>query len=259
MEVAYSTSICLMMEMQWVNSGSFHSGEFFHGPFEIVDKDVPFILLMNDGKTRPVDARALTFLHRFDALTTVVDAKDYGLGNAVDSSVITYFNPLMHTAVFRVYAEELSYVRQHPLMAYREYRKVRPTPYGKLTDPQAEPLMNALRSRGLKVAVASSSAAPDIMKMLTEGGLKAMVDFAFSGEDCAAHKPAPDIYLKALKALGLTADKAIAVEDSPTGIASAKAAGLKVLALKPRHGEPLDQSAADCIITQLMDVKEHLD
>ena len=61
------------------------------------------------------------------------------------------------------------------------------------------------------------------------------------------------IYLKALNALGLTADKAIAVEDSPTGIASAKAAGLKGLALKPRHGEPLDQSAADCIITQLMD------
>ena len=53
--------------------------------------------------------------------------------------------------------------------------------------------------------------------------------------------------------------KAIAVEDSPTGIASAKAAGLKVLALKPRHGEPLDQSAADCIITRLMDVAEHLD
>lgn len=27
-EVAYSTSICLMMEMQWINSGTFHSGEF---------------------------------------------------------------------------------------------------------------------------------------------------------------------------------------------------------------------------------------
>ena len=38
--------------------------------------------------------------------------------------------------------------RQEMLMAYREYRQVRPTPYGKLTDPQAEPLMNALRSRG---------------------------------------------------------------------------------------------------------------
>ena len=38
--------------------------------------------------------------------------------------------------------------RQEMLMAYREYRKARPTPYGKLTDPQAEPLMNALRSTG---------------------------------------------------------------------------------------------------------------
>ena len=117
-EVAYSSSICLMMEMQWINSGSFHAGEFFHGPFEIVDKDVPFILLMNDGKTRSVDARALTFLQRFDAMTTVVDAKDYGLSGVV-GDVATYFDPLLHTAVFRVYAEELSYARQHPLTKRR--------------------------------------------------------------------------------------------------------------------------------------------
>ena len=116
---AYVFSICNVQEMLQIDSCTINTCDFFHGPFEIVDKDVPFILLMNDGKTRPVDARALTFLHRFDALTTVVDAKDYGLGNAVDSSVITYFNPLMHTAVFRVYAEELSYVRQHPLTLRR--------------------------------------------------------------------------------------------------------------------------------------------
>lgn len=123
-EVAYSTSICLMMEMQWINSGSFHSGEFFHGPFEIVDKDVPFILLMNDGKTRPVDARALTFLQRFDALTTVVDAKDYNLASAASSDVATYFNPMLHTAVFRVFAEELSFIRQHPLSKRRYMWKI---------------------------------------------------------------------------------------------------------------------------------------
>ncbi len=123
-EVAYSTSICLMMEMQWINSGSFHAGEFFHGPFEIVDKDVPFILLMNDGKTRPVDARALTFLQRFDALTTVVDAKDYNLSGVVGGDVATYFDPLLHTAVFRVYAEELSFARQHPLSKRRYMWKI---------------------------------------------------------------------------------------------------------------------------------------
>lgn len=148
--------------------------------------------------------------------------------------------------------------RQEMLMAYREYRVQHPTPFGKLTDPQAGSLMAALHSRGVKVAVASSSAARAIMQMLTEGGLTPLVDAAFSGENCAAHKPAPDIYLKALNALGVTADRAMAVEDSPAGIAAAKAAGLKVLALKPRHGEPLDQSAADCVIGQLKDVEEHL-
>jgi fructoselysine 6-phosphate deglycase len=118
-EVAYSTSICLLMEMQWINSGSFHSGEFFHGPFEIVDKDVPFILLMNEGNTRPIDARALTFLKRFGTKTTVVDALDYGLSSAVPKTVVDYFNPMLITAVFRVYAEELSYARQHPLTKRR--------------------------------------------------------------------------------------------------------------------------------------------
>lgn len=124
MEVAYSSSICLMMEMQWINSGNFHAGEFFHGPFEIVDKNVPFILMMNDGNTRAIDSRALTFLERFDALTAVVDAKDYGLANAASGDVITYFNPLMHTAVFRVFAEELSYIRQHPLTKRRYMWKI---------------------------------------------------------------------------------------------------------------------------------------
>lgn len=119
MEVAYSTSICLMMEMQWINSGCFHSGEFFHGPFEIVDKDVPFILLMNDGPTRPLDARALTFLERFGARTTVIDALDFGLSSLIDKEVVNYFNPMLLVAVFRVYAEELADARQHPLTKRR--------------------------------------------------------------------------------------------------------------------------------------------
>lgn len=118
-EVAYSTSICLMMEMQWINSGSFNSGEFFHGPFEIVDKDVPFVLLMNEGSTRPIDSRALTFLKRFETKTTVIDALDYGLSSAVPKTVVDYFNPMLITAVFRVYAEQLSYARKHPLTKRR--------------------------------------------------------------------------------------------------------------------------------------------
>ena len=118
-EVAYSFSICLLMEMQWINSGTFHDGEFFHGPFEIVDKGVPFLLLMNDGRTRAMDSRALEFLNRFDAKTTVVDAKDFGLGSAIASEVVDYFNPMLISGVLRVYAEQLAIVRNHPLTKRR--------------------------------------------------------------------------------------------------------------------------------------------
>ena len=118
-EVAYSFSICLLMEMQWINSGSFHTGEFFHGPFEIVDKDVPFILLMNEGRTRALDSRALDFLNRFQAKTTVLDGKDFGVGSELPSPVAEYFNPMVLTAVLRVYAEQLSIARSHPLTKRR--------------------------------------------------------------------------------------------------------------------------------------------
>ena len=118
-KVAYSFSICLLMEMQWINSGSFHDGEFFHGPFEIVEKDVPFLLFMNEGRTRAMDSRALDFLNRFDAKTTVVDAKDYGLASYVPSCVAEYFSPMIITAVIRVYAEQLAIARNHPLSQRR--------------------------------------------------------------------------------------------------------------------------------------------
>lgn len=117
--VAYAFSICLMMEMQWINSGSFSDGEFFHGPFEIVDKDVPFLLLMNDGRTRNMDIRALTFLQRFDAQITLVDGKDFGLSSIIAKEVVDYFNPMMLSAVIRVYAEKLAELRHHPLTKRR--------------------------------------------------------------------------------------------------------------------------------------------
>ena len=85
-----------------------------------------------------------------------------------------------------------------------------------------------------------------------------LVDSRISGEQCKAHKPDPEIYLRSLEALGLTAGEALAVEDSPTGILSAKRAGLTVLALRPRHGEPLDQSAASSVIDQLNDILSFL-
>ena len=76
-EVAYAFSICLLMEMQWVNSGSFH------------------------------------------AKTTVLDGKDFGIASELPASVAEYFNPMVLSAVLRVYAEQLAIKRNHPLTQRR--------------------------------------------------------------------------------------------------------------------------------------------
>ena len=149
-------------------------------------------------------------------------------------------------------------LRQELKLGYRAYRKLHPVPFQKLLDPQVKPLFQALKKQGLKIGIASSSDPKAIAALVQVAEVGELVDSRISGEQCKAHKPDPEIYLRSLEALGLTAGEALAVEDSPTGILSAKRAGLTVLALRPRHGELLDQSAADIVISQLMDVVNHI-
>ena len=62
---AYMESICIFMEMQWLDSSSIHTGEYFHGPFEITDANRPFMIQISEGSTRELDERALKFLHTY--------------------------------------------------------------------------------------------------------------------------------------------------------------------------------------------------
>ena len=116
--VAYSFAICLLMEMQWVNSSAIHSGEYFHGPFEITDRETPFIILMSEGRTRPLDQRALDFLNRFAEKVIILDAKELGL-ETIDDKVSEFFNPLLMNAALGCYSYELSIARKHPLSCRR--------------------------------------------------------------------------------------------------------------------------------------------
>ena len=118
-QVAYTFSSFICMEMQWIDSGSFHTGEFFHGPFELVEEGKPYLLLVNDGPTRPMDLRALSFMERFGAKVTVIDAKDYGLDKEIPASVKEYFNPILIDGILRPFGEALAAARSHPLTMRR--------------------------------------------------------------------------------------------------------------------------------------------
>lgn len=120
---AYLQSICIFMEMQWINSSTIHTGEFFHGPFEIADAEIPFVIQVSEGSTRALDERALTFLKKYARRIEVLDAKELGL-STIDADVIDYFNHLLFNNVYPVYNEALATVREHPLSTRRYMWKV---------------------------------------------------------------------------------------------------------------------------------------
>lgn len=116
--VAYGFSICSMMEQQWIHSNSIHAGEYFHGPFEIVDEDVPVVIMLGVGSTRPMDERALTFTKKYSNKVTVVDANDFNYLN-IEESNKEYIAPLIMNHLVRYFAEKLSIKRNHPLSTRR--------------------------------------------------------------------------------------------------------------------------------------------
>ena len=120
---AYMESICIFMEMQWLDSSSIHTGEYFHGPFEITDANRPFMLQISEGSTRPLDERALKFLRTYAKRIEVLDAKELGL-STIDASVVDYFNHSLFNNVYPIYNHALAEKREHPLVTRRYMWKV---------------------------------------------------------------------------------------------------------------------------------------
>ncbi|WP_018526728.1 SIS domain-containing protein [Alkalispirochaeta alkalica] len=115
---AYSFTACLLQEMLWVHSNAIHSGEFFHGPFEITDFDVPFLLTKTYGQMRPLDERAHAFLEKYSERLTIIDAQEFDWGG-IKEEVRQFFAAPIFGAVLRAYAEQLSFHRGHPLSVRR--------------------------------------------------------------------------------------------------------------------------------------------
>ncbi|MDG4827434.1 HAD-IA family hydrolase [Asanoa sp. WMMD1127] len=109
---------------------------------------------------------------------------------------------------------------------------------------------------GLRLAVASSSPMPHVGAMLDRAGLRTRFEVLATGEE-SAHKPDPAVYLLALERLGLPAEEAVAFEDTAHGVAAAKAAGLRCVAVPNPHADRARFAAADLLLTSAADL--HLD
>ena len=93
-------------------------------------------------------------------------------------------------------------------------------------NPGLPELWESLRERGCRIAVVSTTRCISLVRALNNFGLLTYVD-AIVGREMVSHmKPDPEPYLRALQILGREAGEAIAFDDSPPGVASARAAGV---------------------------------
>lgn len=115
-------------------------------------------------------------------------------------------------------------------------------------------LLGRLRSHGVPIAVASSSLRDWIETTLGSLRIRAYFSIVVSGEDIKQGKPAPDIYLRTAELLDVPPVRCAAIEDAPNGIASAQAAGMRVIAVRTPYTVHLSLDAADYIVDGLADI-----
>ncbi len=120
----------------------------------------------------------------------------------------------------------------------------------------AEEVLTALTRGNVPLAIASNSTSHIVSRMLEQSGLGAFFAGRVATRDLVrAPKPAPDIYLLAAQMVGSPPELCLVVEDSPTGVAGARAAGMTVIGFSPDaagcSAESLVQAGASSVITEL--------
>jgi HAD superfamily hydrolase (TIGR01509 family) len=121
--------------------------------------------------------------------------------------------------------------------------------------PGAAELLGRAHVAGIRTAIVSSNHRDRILEHLARAGAPADFDAIITADgDAARGKPSPALYLEALARLGVSARDAVAFEDSPNGVRSAKAAGLRVVAVPNWLTEgAVGLEAADVTLASLAD------
>lgn len=123
--------------------------------------------------------------------------------------------------------------------------------------PPSEGLIDVLewaKKNSLKIALASSSTRRLVDAALHLLHVADYFDYTVSGDEVNAKKPAPDVYLKVLEMAGVSAEEAVAIEDSQAGVEAAKNAGVFCFGYKNETSGGQDISSADEIIGKLNEV-----
>lgn len=97
--------------------------------------------------------------------------------------------------------------------------------------PHNVELLRMARQAGCQVGLATMSHCPQVQRVLSILGLTEAFDFVATRDDVEHGKPNPEIYLLAARHLGVSPQDSLVIEDSPSGVEAALAAGMHVIAV----------------------------
>lgn len=117
----YIYSMCILEEMQWLQTTRVHGSEFFHGSMELMVEDTSMLLFMGQDETRPLMERVVGFARTISNDVTVMDTQDYDLPG-IDAEVRPLLDPLVLDVVMSRVSKHLERVRNHDLDTRRYYR-----------------------------------------------------------------------------------------------------------------------------------------
>ena len=92
--------------------------------------------------------------------------------------------------------------------------------------------LQRLVSRGHRLALATGASRTTATRLLTRLSLESFFLVVVTGDDVASGKPSPDVFTSALSALQVSADAALVIEDSPSGLEAAFAAGARFVSVR---------------------------
>ena len=118
--------------------------------------------------------------------------------------------------------------------------------------PGVEHWLESLRALGARQAVASSAPTQNLDVMLAGLGVRPWFDAVISGDGMPG-KPAPDVFLKAAEAIDLRPERCVVIEDAINGVAGAKNAGMKCIAVTTTNPAAA-LAQADVVVDSLADL-----
>ncbi|MCC5991783.1 MAG: HAD family hydrolase [Rhodobacteraceae bacterium] len=120
--------------------------------------------------------------------------------------------------------------------------------------PGVAALMDDARAQGVRLAIATTTSRPNVEALCAacfDAPASDVFEVIAAGDEVAAKKPAPDVYMLALERLGLPARRCLALEDSRNGLISAMQAGLRVLVTPSAYTASEDFTGAWRLIPSL--------